>query len=50
MKPCSFGSCYPFFCRTVTQEDPGDNQVTLEEITQMVREEVTRAFFTLSND
>lgn len=25
--------------RTVTQEDPGDNQVTLEEITQTVREE-----------
>jgi len=27
-----------FVCRTLTQEDPGDNQVTLEEITQMVRE------------
>lgn len=25
--------------RTVTQEDPGDNQVTLEEVTQTVREE-----------
>lgn len=37
------------FCRTVTQEDPGDNQVNLEEITQMVREEITRAFLTLSN-
>lgn len=37
------------FCRTVTQEDPGDNQVSLEEITQMVREEITRAFLTLSN-
>lgn len=23
--------------RTVTQEDPGDNQVTLDDITQMVR-------------
>lgn len=55
MKFCSVGNCYPFFCcfsacRTLTQEDPGDNQVTLEEITQMVREEITEAFFTLSND
>lgn len=31
-------------CRTVTQEDPGDNQVTLEEITQMVRERLQKLF------
>lgn len=35
--------------RTVTQEDPGDNQVTLEEITQTVREE-TEDVATHSND
>lgn len=50
MKFSSFGNCYPFSsaCRTVTQEDPGDNQVTLEEITQMVREEITRAQFQIT--
>lgn len=29
---CAFSSP-----RTLTQDDPGDNQITLEEITQMVR-------------
>lgn len=28
-------TCFPL-PRTLTQEDPGDNQITLEEITQMV--------------